>query len=128
MTESVLKQQTALPPLVSSLFKALDDKKAEHIKILYVGDVSSITDFFIIATGTSTPHLRALSEAVNDVLEAGGERCTVSGVGTQTGWVVVDCFDTIIHLFTAETRRHFNLEGLWKDGQLCEVADALAVS
>lgn len=110
----------ALPESVQRCVNALDQKKAEALRILYVGNVSSVTDYFIIATGTSNPHLKALSKAAIEAIEAGGDEAVATGVGDQSGWVVVDAYDFMVHLFTEETRDYFNLEGLWKDGTLIE--------
>lgn len=114
------KENSRIPQSLQRCLAALDQKKAETLRILYVGDVSSITDYFLIATGTSNPHLKALSEAVLKAVEESGDEAVVSGVGDQSGWVVVDAFDYMVHLFTEETRDYFNLEGLWRDGTLIE--------
>lgn len=90
------------------------------MRVLQVGEISSITDYFIIATGTSNPHLKALSQTVADSLEASGQEAVITGAGDQSGWVVVDAFDFMVHIFTKEMRDFFNLEGLWKDGTLIE--------
>lgn len=111
---------STLPELLQQCATALDNKKAESLRVLYVGDVSSVTDYFVIATGTSTPHLKALGESVVEAIEEGGEEAVISGAGDKSGWVVVDAFDFMVHLFTEETRAYFNLEGLWKDGTLIE--------
>ena len=114
------KESSTLPVNIQQCVEALDQKKAEQLRVLYVGDISSITDYFIIATGTSNPHLKALSRIVIDTLDAEGHEAVVSGAGDQSGWVVVDAYDFMVHIFTAETREYFNLEGLWKDGTLIE--------
>jgi ribosome-associated protein len=114
------KESSTLPVNIQQCVEALDQKKAEQLRVLYVGDISSITDYFIIATGTSNPHLKALSQSVLDTLDANGEDAVVSGAGDQSGWVVVDAYDFMVHIFTAQTREYFNLEGLWKDGTLIE--------
>ena len=114
------KESATLPANILKCVDALDQKKAEKLRVLHVGDISSVTDYFIIATGTSNPHLRALSDVVADALEESGQDAVVSGVGDKSGWVVVDAFDFMVHLFTEETRDYFNLEGLWKDGTLIE--------
>ena len=114
------KETSTLPTSIRECVRALDDKKAEGLKVLHVGEISSITDYFIIATGTSNPHLKALGGAVQDALDESGQDAVISGVGDQSGWVVVDAYDFMVHLFTKETREYFNLEGLWKDGKLIE--------
>ena len=113
-------ESSTLPVIIQQCAEALDQKKAEQLRVLYVGDISSITDYFIIATGTSNPHLKALSQTVLETLENEGQDAVVSGAGDQSGWVVVDAYDFMVHIFTAQTREYFNLEGLWKDGTLIE--------
>ena len=113
-------ERSTLPVEIQQCIHALDQKKAEHLRVLDVGEISSITDFFIIATGTSNPHLKALSETILEALKDLDMDAVASGVGDQSGWVVVDAYDFMVHLFTAEMREYFNLEGLWKDGNLIE--------
>lgn len=100
---------------------ALADRKAESIKVLYLGEKSSIADFFVLASGTSDPHLRALSNAAEKALKEDGVDILARDRRPGTGWVVVDAYDFIVHLFTEEVRAHYNLEGLWKDAELIEL-------
>lgn len=101
--------------------QGLSDKKAESIKVLFLGERSSIADFFVIASGTSDPHLRALSNAVEESLKEENVPILARDRSPGTGWVVVDAYDFIVHLFTDEVRAHYNLEGLWKDAELVEL-------
>jgi ribosome-associated protein len=113
-------EKSTLPVEIQQCLDVLDQKKAENLRLIHVGDISSITDYFIIATGTSNPHLKALSSTALDTLKEAGVDAVASGSGGQSGWVVVDAFDFMIHIFTGEMREYFNLEGLWKDGHLIE--------
>jgi ribosome-associated protein len=93
-----------------------DSKKAENLVILDVRELSSITDYFVIATGTSEPHLRAIVDAVKDRLaEDHGLRPRALDGILQTAWVVLDYFDVIVHVMRADVRQHYDLEGLWGD-------------
>ncbi len=93
-----------------------DTKKAENIVVLDVHGISSITDYFVIASGTSEPHLRAISDEINDKLREEHEVRPRAVDGTlQTGWLVLDFFDVIVHLMRIDVREHYNLEGLWGD-------------
>jgi|SRR5882724_2954134 len=105
------------PPLLKLVCRALDDKKAEDIRVLSVKDQSSITDYLVIATGTSDPHLRALRVELEKVIDA--ERVNIVGMDTSegSGWLVIDAFDIMIHVFTPETREKYALENLWKDAE-----------
>jgi ribosome silencing factor RsfS/YbeB/iojap len=93
-----------------------DNRKAEDIVVLDVGEVSSIADYFVIASGTSEPHLRAISDEITDKLreQHGIKPRAVDGT-LQAGWLVLDYFDVIVHVMRADVRRHYDLEGLWGD-------------
>ena len=93
-----------------------DNKKAENIEVIEVKKVSSICDYFVIATGTSEPHLRAIADEISDKLatEHGRRPQAVDGT-VQTAWVVLDYFDVIVHLMRAEVRKKYDLETLWGD-------------
>src|SRR3954464_4047405 len=91
-----------------------DNKKAEDIAILDVREVSSITDYFVIATGTSEPHLRAIVDEIRDRLsEEHGLKPRAMDGSLQTAWVVLDYFDVIIHVMRQDVREHYDLESLW---------------
>ena len=93
-----------------------DNKKAENIVILEVRELSSVTDYFVICTGTSEPHLRAIVDEITDKLRAEHALRPRAMDGTlQTAWVVLDFFDVIVHVMRAEIRDHYDLEGLWGD-------------
>jgi len=93
-----------------------DQKKAEEIVILDLRQISSITDYFVIASGTSEPHLRAISDEINDKLREKHDLRPRAVDGTlHTGWLVLDFFDVIVHLMRNDVREHYNLEGLWGD-------------
>lgn len=93
-----------------------DDKKAEDIVILDVREVSSVTDYFVIASGTSEPHLRAIVDEIRDRLRERHELRPRAVDGTlQTAWVVLDYFDVIVHVMRQDLRDHYDLETLWGD-------------
>jgi ribosome-associated protein len=93
-----------------------DNKKAENIVILDVRDLSSITDYFVIASGTSEPHLRAIVDEITDELrEKHDLRPFRKDGSTQGAWVVLDFFDVIVHVMRTDARERYDLEGLWGD-------------
>ena len=116
-------------PLLAPFFAAMDSKKlallcrefadnrkAENIVVLEVGDVSSITDYFVIASGNSDPHLRAISEEIIDRLRDEHNLRPRAVDGTlHTAWIVLDYFDVIVHIMKADVREHYDLESLWGD-------------
>ena len=119
MNESVARKRPAAKPLklLRLVAKTLDDKKAEDLQVLDVRAQSSITDFLVLATGTSEPHLRALRIELEKALY--GAQVPIIGVeNTQgSGWTVFDAFEIMVHLFTAENRAKYRLELLWKDAE-----------
>ena len=93
-----------------------DNKKAENIVILDVRDLSSVTDYFVIASGTSEPHLRAIVEEITDRLRDEYDLRPMRKDGSMQGaWVVLDFFDVIVHVMRTDARERYDLEGLWGD-------------
>lgn len=93
-----------------------DNRKGEKIVILDVGKVSSITDYFVIVTGTSEPHLRAITDEITDSLkEELGLNPQARDGSLQTNWIVLDYFDVIVHVMRTDARERYDLEGLWSD-------------
>lgn len=112
--------------LVKKCTRALDDKKAGDLRVLDVHEQSSITDYLILATGTSDPHLRALRIEVEKVLDAAGAHIVGMDAQRESGWMVIDAFDVMIHLFLEEKRSNYGLEKLWRDAKEVNVASLLA--
>ncbi len=95
-----------------------DNKKAENIVVLDVRKLSSVTDYFVIASGTSQPHLRAIVEEIRSQLRDEHDLSAARTDGATTGsWVVLDYFDVIVHVMHTETRTRYDLEGLWGDAK-----------
>lgn len=107
----------AHPALLALICKALDEKKADDLRVLDVSQQSSITDYLILATGNSEPHLRALRVELEKVIDATGTKILGMDKGLESGWLVVDAFDIMIHVFTPENRKKYALENLWKDAE-----------
>jgi ribosome-associated protein len=93
-----------------------DNRKAEDIAVLDVRKVSSVTDYFVVCTGTSEPHLRAVvDEITNRLREEQGLRPRAIDGTLRTAWVVLDYFDVIVHVMRGDLRERYNLEALWGD-------------
>ncbi len=106
--------------------RALDEKKAADLRVLDVSELSSLTDFLVLATGTSEPHLRALRIELEKVLDAAKVRILGIDTNQESGWLVVDAFDVMVHLFTAAQRERYKLERLWKDAVEVSVPSLIA--
>jgi len=93
-----------------------DNKKAEDILILDVRKLSSVTDYFVIAAGTSEPHLRAIVDEIVDRLRENHDLRPKAIDGTfHAAWVVLDYFDVIVHVMRNDVRERYDLETLWGD-------------
>ena len=93
-----------------------DNKKAENIVILDVRELSSVADYFVICSGTSEPHLRAISdEILNKIRDEQNLRPRAIDGTLQTAWIVLDYFDVIVHVMKSDVREKYDLEALWGD-------------
>ncbi len=97
--------------------KALDGKHAHDIRLLRTTDVTTLADYFVICTATSSTQIKALGDAVEAALEELGEQ-KIHREGHRSGsWVLLDYGCVVIHLFMEEARQFYNLERLWADAE-----------
>ncbi len=102
--------------LAKTAAKYADDKQAEEITVLDLRGISTITDFFVICSGSSKPHLKAIQREIRERLKEEKETTTYSSDGKpESEWVVLDYGDVIVHIFHQTKRDHFALEDLWGD-------------
>lgn len=95
---------------------AIDEKKGLDVELLEVGDFLTITEVFVIATGTSRTHVRAVAEGVEESLAEKAGRKPLRREGADQGeWVLLDYGDVVVHLFQPEQRDYYGLERLWRD-------------
>ncbi|MBN1403670.1 MAG: ribosome silencing factor [Opitutales bacterium] len=114
-------KEISIQELLKACCQALDDKKAEDLKILHLGQRSSIADYFVIATGNSSPHLRALRNVVEKALDELGAEIVGMDTDCSSGWAVLDAGNIIFHMFTPHMRELYALESLWKDADIVKV-------
>jgi ribosome-associated protein len=93
-------------------------KKAEDVVILDLRGLSTVTDFFVICSGSSDTHVRAISDAIEDGLEAEGVRKWHIEGYTHRRWVLLDYVDVVVHVFHHKTREFYLLERLWGDAKI----------
>lgn len=104
-----------------------DNRKAEDIVVLDVRKISSITDFFVIASGGSDPHLRAVMNEIDGELQKRHQlKCTRIDGDHLSGWIVMDYGDVIVHVMRPDSRKTYDLEGLWSDAAKLEPRPAPA--
>lgn len=123
-----MKKKTAALELAKTCCRVLDDKKAGDLVVLDVSEQSSITDFLVIATATSEPHLRALRVELEKAFDAEGTRLVGQESAQESGWLVIDAFDVMVHLFLREARDRYALERLWRDSTEVNVNKLLGIT
>ena len=104
--------------------EAAQERKANDVVGLDVREISSFTDTFIIATGTSDRHVRSVADSVATALKAHGEPPMGIEGYDEGRWVLIDCGDAIVHIFQQEIRDHYDLERLWSDAPALELEAA----
>jgi ribosome-associated protein len=103
---------------VTALHAEFDKKFAQDITVLELGELSPIADYFVIATGGSTPQLAALADSAEELLKSHGMKLNHTE-GLQSGkWVLLDFGSVIVHLFDKESREYYNLERIWGDAKV----------
>ena len=95
------------------LAKALADRKGSDIRIYDVRGKSPLADFFVVATGTAAPHLKALIAESQAVMKEAGVMSYRTSGDPESGWIVVDYVDVVVHVFSPEARAYYALEKLW---------------
>ena len=95
---------------------ALNSKKAVQLKVLKVEELTVLAEYFVIATATSSTHVRALADEVEEVLEKNGVR-PHHIEGKTTGWIVIDYSGVIVHIFTPDQREFYSLDRIWSDAE-----------
>ena len=102
--------------------RAALDKKAIDLTVLDVQQVSSVTDYFLVCSGRSAPHVKTIADAIRAELKDEGMRPLHAEGQAESGWVLLDYGDVLMHVFLEDTRVYYGLERLWGD------APTLAVS
>lgn len=109
--------------LAKELAELALSKKAENIKILDLRNLTTITDFFVICTGNSDTHVKAVADAVIEGSKEYGERPWHKEGISHRSWVLLDYVEVVVHIFLNETRNFYGLEKLWGDAPVTEISD-----
>jgi ribosome-associated protein len=111
--------------LAENAVKILDAKKAQSLKLIGIRDISILADYFVLATGTSSTHVRALADEVEFRLrELGAEPERTEGYRSNS-WVLQDYGSVVVHVFTEDSRSFYDLDRLWKDGRQVDLSGIL---
>ena len=108
-----------------SVTKALDEKKGMNIKLLKIDKVSSLADYFLICTGTSNTHVKTLCDYAEYTLEQLGEPMLGREGHRGNTWELLDYGSVVIHVFTDEARKFYDLERLWADAEQVDLRDII---
>ncbi|AZC20957.1 MULTISPECIES: ribosome silencing factor [Pseudomonas] len=119
MTNQVMKGED----LVKVAVAALEDVKAQDILVIDVRDKQSITDYMVIATGTSNRQIGAMLEKVREMVKAQGVRPLGEEGKGDSDWVLLDLDEVIVHMMTASARQFYDLERLWQGAEQSRAAD-----
>ena len=108
--------------LAKAIVAAAEDKKAADIVMLKVTDISYLADYFVVITGFSKTQTKAISESIEDKIEAQFDKHPARVSGKQDGaWIVLDYGDVIVHIFLPEEREYYNLEAFWGHAERIEL-------
>ena len=111
--------------LAIRLARALDAKKAVNVHILAVEDLTTVTEYFVIATGMSTTHVGALADEAEFQLDREGVKVLRTEGHDGKRWVLLDYGSVIVHVFTPEAHDFYDLEHLWADGEEVDLSAIL---
>lgn len=110
--------------IIDIAVNTLNEKKAMDISAIHVGELTVIAEYFVIATATSSSHIKALADAVEEKLAEAGYH-TDHIEGKATGWMLLDYNGVVIHIFSREAREFYNLDRMWDDGDQMDLDDIL---
>lgn len=110
--------------IVKWIYQALDDKKAEDIKVIDIKNVSVMADYFVVASGDNMNQLHAMQNEVDKVLHEHGISAKQIEGNRSSTWILMDYEDVIVHLFSQEDRLFYNLERIWQDGIPVEIQNS----
>lgn len=100
---------------------ALEDRKAEDIRVIDISEISPIADYFIIANGTNQNQLQAMRDAADEALYKAGVKVQQVEGNQSSTWILMDYGDIIIHIFSKEDRLFYDLERIWSDGKAVDI-------
>ena len=109
--------------ILKTAYEAISDKKGENTRIIDISKVSVIADYFIVTNGSNVDQVQAIADSVEEkLLETGVKLKQVEG-NNNSGWILMDFGDVIVHVFSKEERFFYDLERIWSDGTNVEIED-----
>lgn len=103
--------------IVETARKAMEDKKAENVKVIYIGEISTVADYFVICSASNASQLEAIVDNVSEELAKKSVFSKKHEGNRNSGWILMDYGDVVVHVFMREDREFYNLERIWSDGK-----------
>ena len=106
--------------MVKKIHSALEDKKADDITVIDITEVSCLADYFIITNGENNNQVQAMADSVDEAMTKAGHNARgIEGYSTAN-WILLDYGDVVVHIFSKDDRRFYDLERIWRDGKAIE--------
>ena len=125
MTAQRKRAAKKFPAQVQRAIEAAHDRKATDVVVLDLRPADGFTDYFVIVTGHNTRQIQAISDAVQEALADKHQKPAHIEGGDRAGWILLDYFDFIVHIFSPETRAFYSLERLWGSAERIEVPEPI---
>lgn len=109
--------------LAKIAIEALEDKKAEDIRVIDISEISTLADYFIIANGTNRSQIQALADHVEEALGRAGLLLKQTEGYETANWILMDYRDIIVHVFDKENRLFYDLDRIWRDGKMIDPSE-----
>ncbi len=100
----------------------LDDMKATDVKVLQIEEISTVADYFVITTGNSSTQVKAFSDKIEMKLKENGEMPKAVEGYRSDGWILLDYYGVVVHIFTPEAREFYDLDRLWQDAENVDIS------
>ena len=109
--------------MVKKIYHALEEKKADDITVIDITEVSCLADYFIITNGENNNQVQAMADSVDEAMTRAGH--TARGIEgyTAANWILLDYGDVVVHIFSKDDRRFYDLERIWRDGKALDVPE-----
>lgn len=101
--------------MADKIVDIIDDRKGRKIEVIEIKDLTVVTDYFVICSGTSTTHLRGIADEVVHKMEQEGVKCAHTEGYDTASWILLDFLDVVVHLFLESEREYYNIERLWRN-------------
>ena len=107
--------------MVKLIYQALEDKKAEDIEVIDIAEISCLADYFIITHGENSNQVQAMADSVDEAMTKAGFACRGIEGYQAAHWILLDYSDVVVHVFSGDDRRFYDLSRIWRDGKSVDI-------